>query len=455
MHLTLLNILQDSAGEWRGPQTSLTQPIQRVATDSRTVQAGDLFFALVGEKYDGHQFVPEVLARGALAAVVHRSWFASHAQVDKLVVVPDPLVAFQESAAAYRRRFDIPTVAITGSAGKTTTKEMTYSVLCQKYRVLRNRKSFNNHIGVPITLFELQPEHDLLVAELGANHFGELDRLSYLVEPSVVVLTNIGHAHLQFFGDLEGVRRAKFEIFNHCRPGAMAIYHADDAMLAGSKLPLDACFSYGLGATADLRAEVLGCDEKACYCFKVLDRVVRLQVPGRHNIVNALAAAAVGVQFHLSADEIASGLESFTAVDQRMQVISFGGMTLLNDTYNANPASCAAALSTLQDFKHPTGRLIAVLGDMLELGAYTEPEHQRLADLCAAAQVDALYLYGTHTAHTYARAKEVGRFEVFYFTDKAQLLESLMSYLRPEDVVLFKGSRGMRMESLAADLLQQ
>ncbi len=455
MQLTVLNILQDANGEWRGDAQALTRPVRRVSTDSRSIQSGDLFFALQGDTFDGHLFVDEVMKKGALAAVVSRSWYDQNRSVEHVLVVDDVLHAFQESAAAYRRRFDLQTIAVTGSAGKTTSKEMIYSVLSRRFRVLRNRKSFNNHVGVPTTLFELTPEHEMILTELGANHFGELDRLSYLVEPAIAVITNIGYAHLEFFGDLEGVRRAKFEVFNHCRPGAKAILNADDALLANATVPVGDCFTYGLEQPADLQATVLGCDHQACYRFSVLDRLVQLHVPGRHNVSNALAAAAVALHFRMMPDEIQAGLESFTAVDQRMQVLSAAGVTLINDAYNANPSSCAAALDTCRDFAQQGNRLIAVLGDMLELGGYTEAEHRRLADRCAAVGVHLLCLYGAHTLHTLERAREIGGIEAVHFEDKAALAQSLRPLLHKGDVVLIKGSRGMHMETIVGALMQE
>ncbi len=455
MRLTVLNILQDANGEWRGHAQALTHPVRQVSTDSRSIQSGDLFFALQGDTFDGHLFVDEVVKKGALAAVVSRSWYDQNQSVENVLVVDDVLRAFQESAAAYRRRFDLPTIAVTGSAGKTTSKEMIYSVLSRRYRVLRNRKSFNNHVGVPTTLFDLTPEHEMILTELGANHFGELDRLSYLVEPSIAVITNIGYAHLEFFGDLEGVRRAKFEVFNHCRPGAKAILNADDALLANAAAPVSDRFTYGLEQRADLHAEVLGCDRQACYRFRMLDRIVQLQVPGRHNVSNALAAAAVALQFRMMPEEIQAGLESFVAVDQRMQVLSAAGVTLINDAYNANPSSCAAALNTCRDFAQQGNRLIAVLGDMLELGGYAEAEHRRLADRCAAVGVQRLCLYGTHTLHTLERAREIGGFEAAHFEDKTVLAQWLCPLLHQGDVVLIKGSRGMHMETIVSALMQE
>ncbi|NLP10093.1 UDP-N-acetylmuramoyl-tripeptide--D-alanyl-D-alanine ligase [bacterium] len=455
MQLTVLNILQDANGEWRGSAQALTRPARQVSTDSRSLQPGDLFFALQGDTFDGHIFVDDVLKKGALAAVVSRRWYDQNRSVENVLVVDDVLRVFQESAAAYRRRFDLQTIAVTGSAGKTTSKEMIYSVLSRRFHVLRNRKSFNNHVGVPTTLFEITPAHEMILTELGANHFGELDRLSYLVEPAIAVITNIGYAHLEFFGDLEGVRRAKFEVFNHCRPGAKAILNADDAMLANAVVPVSSRFTYGLEQTADLHAEVLGCDRQACYRFRMLDRTVQLQVPGRHNVSNALAAAAVALQFHLPPEEIQAGLESFVAVDQRMQVLSSAGVTLINDAYNANPSSCAAALNTCRDFAQQGNRLIAVLGDMLELGGYTEAEHRRLADRCAAVGVQLLCLCGAHTLYTLERAREIGGFEAVHFENNAVLAQSLRPLLRKGDVVLIKGSRGMHMETIVSALMQE
>jgi len=455
VQLSVLNILQDANGEWRGSAQALTRPARQVSTDSRSIQPGDLFFALQGDTYDGHMFVDEVMKKGALAAVVSRRWHDQNRTVENVLVVDDVLRAFQESAAAYRRRFDLPTIAVTGSAGKTTSKEMIYSVLSRRFQVLRNRKSFNNHVGVPTTLFELTPEHEMMLTELGANHFGELDRLSYLVEPSIALITNIGFAHLEFFGDLEGVRRAKFEVFNHCRPGAKAVLNADDAMLVKAAVPVSDCFTYGLEQPADLHAEILGCDRQACYRFRILDRIVQLQVPGRHNVSNALAAAAVALQFHLLPEEIQAGLESFVAVDQRMQVLYHAGVTLINDAYNANPSSCAAALNTCRDFAQQGNRLIVVLGDMLELGSYTEAEHRRLADHCAAIGVHLLYLCGAHTLHTLERAREIGGFAAVHFEDKIVLAQALRPLLRKGDVVLIKGSRGMHMETIVSALMQK
>jgi UDP-N-acetylmuramoyl-tripeptide--D-alanyl-D-alanine ligase len=451
--VSIKQFVADSGGVFFGDNTLLDLFSTAVCTDSRALRKGDIFVALQGDRYDGHGFVETALREGAAVALVSSQWHAEHASVVPVVVVTETLLAYQEAARCHRLRHPVPVVAVTGSAGKTTSKEMMYEVLSRKYRVLRNKKSFNNHVGVPATLFELTPEHELLLTELGTNHFGELDRLSYLVEPVVAVIVNIGYAHLEFFGDLDGVRRAKFEIFNHCRPGAVAIYNNDDVWLCGQRYPVSGSCGFGYERPADLSAEVLGCDENGCYRFKVLQQVVQLKVPGRHNISNALAAAAVGVHYHLSPAQIREGLEAFQAVDKRMQIRLLNGVRIMNDAYNANPGSCRAAIDTLAEVS-ARGRKIAVLGDMLELGPYTVAEHRRLADHVVAAGLDALFLFGNRSKDTWQRAAELGMKSVFHFEDKSELARTLVSFLQQDDVVLVKGSRGMQMEDVISHIEQ-
>jgi len=454
-HLTIQDVLQGATGRWIGPAAERNRPVTNVCTDSRTLAPGDLFFALNGERFDGHNFVLQALTQGAAAAVVSEDWCRQHKPETggkRLWVVDDTLIAFQEAARVYRRRFDIPVVAVTGSVGKTSTKEAIYQVLSQKLCVWRNQQSFNNHVGVPTTLFGLRREHQVLLTEMGTNHPHELERLSYLAEPDIALLTNIGHAHLEFFKDLQGVLAAKMEIFSHCRPDGLAVYNADDPMLRGVQFPLRRTFAYGLHGTADLSARVLGCDQQAAYTIELLGERVRIPISGKHNIYNALAAAAVGLQFQLTPQQIKAGVESQQPVEKRMQVLSMAGILVLNDVYNANPNSCRAAMETLADIQVSSGgRRIAVLGDMLELGNESAAEHRGLAEVFKSNHLDQLYLYGEATRETLARGRSLG-IAVFHFPGKEELLEALAASLRPGDKVLFKGSRGMRMETLIEGL---
>ena len=449
--LTYANLLRWTGGEWFGDTAWLHRQLSRISSDSRTVQPDDLFVALAGEKYDGHDFVLPHLAAKGTVAMVSRQWFQQHAAeltTASLVVVPDTLKALQTAASAYRDTFNLPCVAVTGSVGKTTTKEAIASVLSQKYRVLRNTKSFNNHIGVPLTLFELRDEHQILLTELGTNHFGELDTLGALVKPDMAMITNIGYAHLQYFQDLQGVARAKFEIFNHCRQNGLAIFNADDSILRSRSYPLPRTFSYALHHPADLNAEIAGCDDQARYTLRLQGREVTLPVSGRHNLYNALAAAAVGLQFGMGMDEILAGLASMQAMEKRMNLRSCAQVVVMDDTYNSNPTSCEAALRTLAEISVAgKGRRIAVLADMLELGSYSVQEHRKLADLAAELKLDRLLLYGRETQATLERAHELS-LPVAHFTEKTLLHSALSGFVRAGDVLLVKGSRGMQMETV-------
>ena len=423
-----------------------------MSTDSRTIRSGELFVALVGDQFDGHHFALNALEKGALAAVVNRDWYERNkerAQSYNFIVVEDSLKAYQEFARYYLSKFGLHKIALTGSSGKTTTKEAIYSVLSQKFNVLRNIKSYNNHVGVPATIFSLRPEHDVLLSEMGTNHFGELARLSYIVEPTVCVLTNIGFAHLEFFKSLDGVLKAKMEIFASAARDGTAIYNFDDPRLRKQTFPVAHKLSFGLTPGADVQATIINCDDQACYTFEVQKRRFKLRVPGRHNVANALAAVAVGKHFGLTLDEIAAGLATFSAVDQRMHVFDINGIRVLDDSYNSNPDSCRAAFSTVADMRlDSAARRIAVLGDMLELGDYSRAEHERLADEAAQYKFDALFLFGEETKWTAQRAQQIGLRHVAHFEDKDELHRQLLRFIRRGDIVLVKGSRGMKMETV-------
>lgn len=437
---------------WQGPVPPSMNAIAGVSTDSRHIKAGELFVAIVGDKFDGHGFIGQAIEKKAIASVVNEKWYAKHKDKFKsgsFIVVDDTLVAYQEFARYYRNKFNIPVIAITGSAGKTTCKDLVTNVLLQKYNVLKNIKSFNNHIGVPATLFDLRPEHEILVAELGTNHIGELERLSYLVTPSACLITNIGYAHLEFFKDLNGVAKAKMEIFSSIQEEGIAFYNADDKILRLTKFPVANHFSYGIDNPADVHGTIVDCDDNGCYTFKVKNKKIKLQLPGRHNVSNALAAAAVGEKYSLSADEIREALEGTTAGEKRMQVVTVCDIKFVNDSYNSNPGSCYAALNTLKDMRvRGRGRRIAVLGDMLELGGYAKPEHEKLAEVASQFNINALFLYGNETRATLKAAQKLSFDKAEHFETKSDLQSGLLAYLRENDIVLVKGSRSMQMETV-------
>ena len=448
MDLSLKEIGERFA-RWASPADIPDELLTGVSTDSRRVNAGELFVALKGDNFDGHRFVQSALDNGALAALVSQSWFDQQGHQFKdapLLLARDTLTAYQEMARYYRRKLSPRVVALTGSAGKTTCKEYIYSVLSQKFSVLRNIKSFNNHVGVPATLLQLEPNHEILVAELGTSGFGEIARLSELVEPDVCLLLNIGYAHLQQLKSRDGIARAKMEIFAHASSEAVAIINADDDILTQQTYPTRRKITFGVEQNADLCAVKTGCDASGCYHFELGGENVQLTIPGRHNIYNALAAAAVGIHFDVPMKKIKRALESVQQVEHRMSVMLARGLIIIDDAYNANPGSCRAALETAADIQVPAGgRRIAVLADMLELGGLEESEHLKLADAAIEYGIDALFLYGNSVKATAARARKIGLFAE-YFPDQEQLSAALKKYALAGDLILVKGSRSMHME---------
>jgi len=452
--LTIPELLQLDAchADWHSQAQPPETAITGIGTDSRSARPGDLFFAIKGDKFDGHDFIMQAVTNGAAACVVSASWYNTHGSQfpqAAFITVQDTLIAYQEFARYYRKKFSIPVLAITGSSGKTTTKELVAEVLVQKYRVLKNMKSFNNHIGVPATLFELRPEHEILVIELGTNHFGELRRLSYLVEPTACLLTNIGYAHLEHLDSVEGVLKAKMEIFASMRPGGAAFYNADDKNLHGVQFPAAKSISYAVENNANVQGHIESCDDYARYLFSVMGVKITLKLPGRHNVGNALAAAAVGSFYALTPEQIKAGLEMVEPADKRAQVMEIKGIRIINDCYNSNPGSCYAALATLGEMNLTgTGRRIAVLGDMKELGKYTFSEHEKLAAVASRYKIDMLYLFGDATAHTFQAAAAFPGLQAKHFNDKSDLQGELLDALQEHDIILIKGSRSMQMETI-------
>ena len=438
-----------------------------VSIDSRAVQGDELFFALEGEHSDGHRFVADALTKGAAAAVVRRDWAKAHAELSGVLIgVDDPLTALAQLAGWYRRRFTLPMVAITGTNGKTTTKDMAACVLSSKHRVLKTGASFNNHIGVPLTLLRLSSAHEVAVVELGMSAPGEIAALCRLVRPSVGVITNVGPAHFEAFDSVAEIAAAKGELLAALDETASAVLNADDPLVMRQQNRFQGrVIGFGIEHPCAFRAETITLNGQGRACFTIGETSVMLSIPGKHNIYNALAAMAVGSLFGISPDEAAHALKNAPTSPMRMEVTERNGVTFLNDGYNANPVSMRSALETLTDFefrisdwglknsRNPqsgTARKIAVLGDMLELGAITPKAHEEVGRVAAALGVDGLFCFGPFAKHIRTGAIRAGMHEgsARHFDDKTRLSGTLRSFLRPGDVVLIKGSRGMRMEEI-------
>ncbi len=425
----------------------------RVVSDTRSVQAGDLFVALSGERFDAHDFVAEAAAKGAVGALVSRRIDAPIAQL----LVPDTLVGLQRLAASWRAGFDLPVIGVTGSNGKTTTKQLLAAVFAGRGPVLATEGNLNNHIGVPLTLLKLRAEHRTAVIEMGASNPGEIALLARLAQPTVAVVTQAGDAHLEGFGTREGVARAKGELFQALREG-VAVINTDDAYaglwkrLAQGDHEDNRIVSFGFAAHAEVRAEdLLSTADGNRFTLLTPDgnASVSLPLPGRHNIANALAAAAVGHALGLSVSEIAEGLQNVERPKGRVVFHAMiTGARLIDDTYNANPTSLAAAMALLA--KEP-GQRVLVLGDMAELGPTAADLHARAGIEAKALGLNALLSLGPLSAHAAKTFGIGGR----AFASFDELIEVLKPQLKAHTTVLVKGSRSARMEQVVAALLQQ
>lgn len=452
---TLDAVLEATAGELQGDHTRLA--FAGITTDSRTISPGELFVALEGEQFDGHDFVGQAIGAGAGGLLVSR---VKLADLDPgpgvpVVRVPDTLRALGDLAAFWRRRYSLPLVAITGSNGKTTTKEMVAAIVGRSLHVLKNQGNLNNLVGLPLTLLQLSSLHQAAVVEMGMNRPGEIARLTEIARPDVGLITNIQPAHLEGLGSIAGIQAAKGELFSGLPATATIVVNRDDTRVQSlaSSFP-GTQVGYSLTYAAEVGVErILSTDARGTrFLLRLAEEVreIHLQVLGRHHLANALAAAAVAWSLQIPAADIAAALSSFRAFDKRMQMIDLpGGIHLLNDTYNANPGSTAAALETLARIKEQ-GRMIAVLGDMLEMGTAGAALHREVGGVVAREGFDYLLAIGQQASHLLAGAVEAGmaRDRLLEATDHRQLVLKLRELLKPGDWVLVKGSRGMRMEKV-------
>jgi len=413
-----------------------------VSTDSRALRAGQLFIALRGERFDGHQFLSQVEQRGAAAVMVDTPDLTKLPQL----VVGDTRLGLGQLAAAWRQGFDLPLVAVTGSNGKTTVKEMTASILGMGGEVLATHGNLNNDIGMPLTLLQLGSEHRAAAIEMGANHPGEIDYLTHIARPTVALITNAGQAHLEGFGSVEGVARAKGEIYAGLGEGGVAVINADDQyadywreLNQGRRI-----ISFGLEKTADVSAEIqVGEQGQSLKLYSPLGECpVVLQLPGRHNALNALAASAAAIAAGADLEQVKQGLEAVAAVHGRLQLRpGREGALIIDDTYNANPSSLEVGLEVLTAHR---GKRVLVLGDMGELGPDTAAIHTDMGALARKMGVDALYCVGDHCR---AAAEGFGAAAI-HFNNKETLISTLAEQMGEELTMLVKGSRRMHMEEV-------
>ncbi len=427
--------------------------VSGVSTDTRTIRRNQLFIAIKGESFDGHDFLAKAVAMGATMLLVSRADVPRPRGI-VMVLVKDTVDAFGAIARFHRARFSIPLIAITGSAGKTSTKELVAAVLRRKYRVLSNKGTFNNQIGVPSTLLQLTRRHEMAVVELGTNHPGEIAWLARHACPTVAVFTNVGASHLERLGSLEGVYKEKAGLLKFLPDNGCVVLNADDPYWRRLLKQQTArkLISYGIQAQADIRAFSVA-PEKGGLHFRVgRGRWFSVKNPSRGGVYNALAAIACGRLFGVPQREIIDALRAAKPAKGRQCSRKAAGITVVDDTYNANPVSYGNAL---QVFRAPRrGRAILVAGDMLELGARSGELHADVGVAAAGAGVDILLTYGRGAKLIGEAARRTkGQIETRHYVDQDALTVSLKGILRRGDILLVKGSRGMRMEKVVRDIL--
>ncbi len=460
MRLTVDDLGKVTHQEFRNRDLLKGKKISGVSTDTRTLKPGNLFIALQGEHFDGNKFVERAFDIGAVAAVVGKDADLAPLSNVPVLVVDDTTQALGELANLYRKKFSIPILAIGGSNGKTTTKDMIASVLQTSYKVLATEGNNNNQIGVPFTLFRLESKHRVAVVEIGTNHPGEIEYLCRILEPTDGLITNIGHEHLEFFHSLDGVAAEEGALFRSLKKKKKlrVFVNADDRLVKAMSKGITNRFTYGLGSrSADVVGRIIDTNETGCVRFEFRGKKMKraasaqLRIPGRHNAANALAAAAVGLAYRVPPVRIRRALESFRAASKRMEILSINGVTIYNDTYNANPDSMIEALRTLASANVP-GKKIAVLADMRELGAVGPEEHARIGREVSKLGIDSLLTFGELARHIHEAANMP---TAIHYEQQNVLAEYLSELLAPGDAVLVKGSRGMRMEDVVTFLAER
>ena len=451
MKLVLQDIVAAIGGRCLNPPSSGNNLITSIETDSRKVKSNTLFIPLIGERFNGHDFIPDVAAKGALATLTEETTIRDENIIH--IFVASTQKALLDLAAYYRNLFPIPVIAVTGSVGKTSTKDMIASVLSAKFNVLKTQGNFNNEIGLPLTLFGLDATHDVAVIEMGMNHFNEIHRLSVTAAPNMAVITNIGTSHIENLGSQEGILKAKLEVLDGLQKGAPLFVNGDDSLLKTITSKEHPIMTYGESEdNAYYCTDVQSEDHKTYATITTPNGSYPIVIPtlGIHMVYNSLVAIAIADQLGLSKQEILDGLMAYIPSKMRMNITHTSqGLTIMDDTYNASPDSMKAALKVLADYQS-SGRKVAILGDMFEMGDFAPSLHEEVGQYAAMQKIDVLYAVGELAEHIAKGAKqcEDKHVEVRYYKDKQTFITDLEQILHENDTVLLKASRGMQFEEI-------
>jgi UDP-N-acetylmuramoyl-tripeptide--D-alanyl-D-alanine ligase len=426
-----------------------------ISTDTRKIRKGELFVAIKGGNFDGHSFILDAVAKGAGGVLVQEGGItnANFKLPDvAFISVSDSIKSLGDIGNFHRSRFNIPIIGITGSNGKTTTKEMLTAILNKKFNTLKNYGTENNNIGVPLTLMRLNIEHRIAVLEMGTNHLGEIRRLSEIAKPTMAIITNIGPSHLEYLEDVDTVLKAKLEILEHMDKDGKLILNADDDGLRAIKTTSKTIW-FGFDKEADFYADKINLEPNGID-FRLNGKWdISIGVLGRHNVHNALAAIACAWDFGVSIDDIRDALKEFKVPNMRMEVKRFGDIKIINDTYNANPQSMKQAIEALRDMV-TDGRKVLVAGDMLELGTFSGRFHHLVGKQAAESGIDLIVAVGKLAEHISEGAKEAGmskkKIKLCAVTKEA--CEKMAGLIKKGDTILVKGSRAMKMEGIVNEL---
>ncbi len=442
-------------------QGNPNQCLNGVSTDTRQIVPGQLFIPLKGEHFDGHDFLEGAVTAGAGALLISKDQIPDVSSKVVLIKVPDTLRALGEIALAQRLRFPIPVVGITGSNGKTTTKDLLGAILATEKKILKTYGNYNNEIGLPLTLFQLSPETEVAILEMGMRGNGQIKALAEMARPDIGVITNVGLTHLELLGSIENIAKAKRELIESLPQKGMAVLNGDDPLVRkmAENSSCQASF-YGIESAAlDYQAVAINMlQQDSVFIVKGVDDLemeIFLPLPGKHNIYNALAAIATAKFLGISNENIQRGLANVELTGKRLTIHRLADYTIIDDTYNASPASLKAAINVLTDMGHQ-GRKIAVLADMLELGADSERLHYECGRYIAAKEIDLLFVYGRFGADLVKGFNMTSeKNQGYLFNEKTDLMRNLKLILKAGDVLLVKGSRGMKMEEVVESLFDK
>ncbi len=436
---------------------SAKQEFIGVSTDSRKIAEDNLFIPLVGERFDGHDYIEQCLREGAAVCLTQKT--IPMVEGRTAILVNDTAKALKDLATWHRNKYNIPVIGITGSVGKTSTKDMIACVLAKQYHTLKTQGNFNNEIGLPLTLLNLDNSHEAAVIEMGMSGFGEISRLTRIAQPQIAVITIIGLAHIEKLGSQQGILKAKLEILEAIKAGGLVVLNGDDTLLrelAGS-LNYRTVY-YGMNSGLDYVAEdykSLG-ESGSQFNIKMENEFfkVTIPVPGVHNVYNALAAIAVGVEMKIPMKIIVDGIAEYSAGNMRQNIITYNGIKIINDAYNASPQSMQAAINVLEELCSKT-RGIAILGDMLEMGDMAQELHSSVGSFIKDKKIDYLITVGTASKNILqaVAASDNKTIELKHFDNNDEALKYILSIIKQGDFILIKGSRGMKMEQIADGII--